>query len=78
VTEENEVTIFNAFFSTKEGGMGMGLAICRSIVEAHHGRIEVGRDPELGGARFVVWLPLADVPLIAPILPTLLVAQGVP
>lgn len=78
VTEENGVNIFNAFFSTKEGGMGMGLAICRSIVEAHHGRIEVGRDPELGGARFVVWLPLADVPLIAPISPTLLVAQGVP
>ena len=38
--------------------MGMGLAICRSIVEAHHGRIEVGSDPELGGARFTVWLPL--------------------
>ena len=50
--------IFDAFFSTKEGGMGMGLAICRSIVEAHHGRIEVGSDPELGGARFTVWLPL--------------------
>jgi len=78
VTEEDRVNIFNAFFSTKEGGMGMGLAICRSIVEAHHGRIEVGRDPDLGGARFVVWLPLADVPLIAPILPTWLVAQGVP
>ncbi|MBK7719954.1 MAG: PAS domain S-box protein [Simplicispira sp.] len=50
--------IFDAFFSTQEGGMGMGLAICRSIVEAHHGRIEVGSDPELGGARFTVWLPL--------------------
>lgn len=50
--------IFNAFYSTHEGGMGMGLAICRSIVEAHHGRIDVDNDPVLGGARFTVWLPL--------------------
>ena len=40
-------------------GMGMGLAICRSIVEAHHGEISVDRDPVLGGARFTVELPLA-------------------
>ncbi|MDD5027998.1 MAG: PAS domain S-box protein [Rhodoferax sp.] len=53
-------TIFNAFVSRKEGGMGMGLAICRSIAEAHHGRIEVSRDPVLGGARFVVSLPLTE------------------
>jgi two-component system sensor histidine kinase DctS len=58
VAEADREQIFNAFFSTQEGGMGMGLAICRSIVEAHHGRIEVGSDPELGGARFTVWLPL--------------------
>jgi two-component system sensor histidine kinase DctS len=58
VADEDRANIFNAFFSTKDGGMGMGLAICRSIVEAHRGRIEVGRDPELGGARFTVWLPL--------------------
>jgi len=59
VDEEAAASIFNAFVSLKEGGMGMGLAICRSIVEAHHGRIEVGRDPLLGGARFTVVLPLA-------------------
>jgi two-component system sensor histidine kinase DctS len=59
VAEADREQIFNAFFSTQEGGMGMGLAICRSIVEAHHGRIEVGRDEELGGARFTVWLPMA-------------------
>ena len=62
VSEEALPTIFNAFVSRKEGGMGMGLAICRSIVEAHHGRIEVSRDPLLGGARFTVLLPLADHP----------------
>lgn len=60
VSDEAQATIFNAFVSNKEGGMGMGLAICRSIVEAHHGRIEVGRDPVLGGARFTVLLPLAE------------------
>lgn len=60
VSEEAQATIFNAFVSRKEGGMGMGLAICRSIVEAHHGRIEVSRDPLLGGACFTVLLPLAD------------------
>ena len=58
VAPEVRERIFSAFFSTHEGGMGMGLAICRSIVEAHHGRIEVDSDPLLGGARLSVWLPL--------------------
>jgi two-component system, LuxR family, sensor histidine kinase DctS len=61
VALEDHASIFNAFFSTKDGGMGMGLAICRSIVEAHHGRIDVDSDPDLKGARFTVYLPL--VPL---------------
>jgi two-component system sensor histidine kinase DctS len=59
VSDEARQSIFNAFVSRKEGGMGMGLAICRSIVEAHHGHIDVDRDPLLGGARFSVALPLA-------------------
>lgn len=59
VREEDRADIFNAFISHKEDGMGMGLAICRSIVEAHHGRIDVGQDAVLDGARFTVWLPLA-------------------
>jgi two-component system sensor histidine kinase DctS len=59
VSDEATHAIFNAFFTLKDGGMGMGLAICRSIVEAHSGRIDVSRDPLLGGARFTVQLPLA-------------------
>lgn len=60
VPDDERGHIFSAFFSTKDGGMGMGLAICRSIIEAHHGRLEVSRDPRLGGARFTAWLPAAD------------------
>jgi two-component system sensor histidine kinase DctS len=68
VSEEAQATIFNAFVSSKEGGMGMGLAICRSIAEAHHGRVEVSRDPLLGGACFTVRLPLAK-PRLRKVLP---------
>lgn len=60
VSEEQKEQVFSAFFSASAGGMGMGLAICRSVLEAHHGRIDVGRDPELGGARFTLWLPLSE------------------
>ena len=63
VPEEQRQHIFSAFFSTKDGGMGMGLAICRSIVEAHHGHLEVSQDLDLGGARFTAWLPLTSAPV---------------
>jgi two-component system, LuxR family, sensor histidine kinase DctS len=66
VHEEDRDHVFEAFYSTKDGGMGMGLAICRSIVEAHRGQIAVDRDPVLGGARFTVTLPLASSLAAAP------------
>lgn len=65
VSDEVRDTLFNAFVSRKEGGMGMGLAICRSIVEAHHGSLAVSRDAMLSGARFTVELPLAQTPATA-------------
>ena len=60
VDEDHKEQIFGAFFSASADGMGMGLAICRSVLEAHHGRIDVARDPVLGGAMFSLWLPLSS------------------
>ncbi len=49
--------VFDAFWSTKPGGMGIGLAICQSIIAAHHGRIAATNNTE-GGATFCVSLPV--------------------
>jgi signal transduction histidine kinase len=48
--------VFDHFFSTKQKGMGMGLTIVRSIIEAHGGTIVAENAPERG-ARMVVRLP---------------------
>jgi len=51
--------IFDPFFTTKANGMGMGLPICRTIIEAHKGRLWVENKSE-GGASFRFTLPIAE------------------
>jgi two-component system, LuxR family, sensor kinase FixL len=47
--------VFDAYFSTRAGGMGMGLAICRTLIEAHQGRINVSSNP---GVRTIFYFTL--------------------
>jgi PAS domain S-box-containing protein len=52
--------IFDAFMTTKENGMGIGLPISRFIVEAHGGRLWAENNPDRGGATFNVALPISS------------------
>jgi PAS domain S-box-containing protein len=56
ISPEIQERMFEPFFSTKEGGTGLGLAVVQRIVESFGGRIEVSSPPG-GGARIDVWWP---------------------
>jgi len=59
ISEADLDRIFDSFFTTKEEGVGIGLAICQSIIAAHGGTIEACNHRE-GGALFRFTLPVAD------------------
>ncbi len=58
IASENVERIFHPFFTTKTQGMGMGLSICRAIVESHDGRLSARSDANRG-AVFQIELPSA-------------------
>jgi len=62
IAPEVEQRIFDPFFTTKEvgTGTGLGLSITYSIIKEHGGEISVSSEPDGGGARFLIALPVSD------------------
>jgi signal transduction histidine kinase len=60
LSEGTQSSLFSPFTSNKQQGMGIGLSICRSIVEFHRGRLWY-EPSDVGGAKFIFTLPLTDV-----------------
>jgi PAS domain S-box-containing protein len=60
INPENIDRIFDPFFTTKAQGMGMGLSICRSIIEAHNGRLSASAAADRGSV-FQIELPAGDL-----------------
>lgn len=56
LTPEVKAKLFTPFFTTREGGTGLGLTVAQHIVLQHHGSIHAENKPD-GGALFVIWLP---------------------
>ena len=59
IAPESAARLFQSFYTTKSDGLGLGLKICRTIVEAHRGRLEF-ENLAAGGAQFSVYLPIAS------------------
>ena len=60
IRDDIKEKIFTPFFTTKTGGVGLGLAICSDIIEKHSGTIVV-KDGKNGGAEFIIALPGGEV-----------------
>jgi signal transduction histidine kinase len=55
--------LYEAFFTTKVEGMGIGLNLCRTIVESHQGRMQAENlynGSEVTGCRFSFWIPASS------------------
>lgn len=61
MSEAAQSSLFSPFTSSKQQGMGIGLSICRSIVEFHRGRLWY-EPSDAGGAKFIFTLPITDAP----------------
>ncbi len=68
LSEEVRAHLFEPFFSRKDGGTGLGLAVSKGIVEAHRGTLEADAPPG-GGARFTLALPGVEARAAAKALP---------
>ncbi|GAB7127123.1 hypothetical protein JCM19000A_16300 [Silvimonas sp. JCM 19000] len=64
IAPEQQEQLFKPFYTTKDTGMGIGLNICRSIIEHHHGRMGVEANPG-GGTRFYFTLPFSSAEEVA-------------
>lgn len=81
IAPEQQTSVWQPFVrldddrSRPSGGAGLGLALVRELAEAHHGTVDVGRSSELGGAAFVVRLPLL-LAVQPPVRPAALTDRG--
>jgi signal transduction histidine kinase len=57
IPPEDMNKLFDPFFSTKEGGIGLGLSIAHRIIDQHRGKIEVESTPGKG-TLVTIWLPM--------------------
>jgi hypothetical protein len=70
----HDIDIFDAFVTTKKNGMGIGLAISRSIIEAHDGQLWTENNPDFG-AKFSLLLRSSDAAITTTARPTILPAK---
>ena len=65
ISDEVQEKLFDAFHTTKVNGLGIGLNLCRSIVESHQGRMKAENlynGSEIKGCRFSFWIPVTEAP----------------